>query len=537
MPNLPQFPRVTEVFGAPDVFSRLAGESGAGYVGFKQNLTGATVRTMLSKASDIIHVKDFGAVCDGVTDDAAAIQRALDNAPSGACVFMEGTARVATGITIPARKSLVGLGGLGSDTSQGYTEILGDLALTPIVTMDGGVGSNACGLVGVSIRRADGTVPSGSVSLLIKRTDSPLVEDVYIVRGAIAVKATGQLGINLTRLQTTQITETHLWIEGVAQLDAINCKFGRNGVNEPDCNEYVRIKTSGDTLRFTNCQFNTPDGAATRAVYFDTYSDINGIMVFTSCHFEGVGASGYFAQTGTSSFKRLAILGCTLNSANPFCSTPAAFFDELRIVGCPSIAGTLPLNAATGYSVVGNKILGAVTLTAGSGTFTGNALASTLTVTGACAGVVASNNVLTTAAAITNTATGQYAVFNNPTADATLNAAQDGVGKGSTTPTPISGSGTFTSATASVNWTKVMDRILIDGSVVITTNGTAATDVQIPLPFTPAKITALSAINDLGIGLTGDFVTNGRAYIFNPDSTYPGGSGRTLYFSGHYRPA
>lgn len=53
------------------------------YQGFTQSGTGAVARTVQSKLSDVISVKDFGAVGNGITDDTVAIQAFLSALTSG----------------------------------------------------------------------------------------------------------------------------------------------------------------------------------------------------------------------------------------------------------------------------------------------------------------------------------------------------------------------------------------------------------------------------------------------------------------------
>ena len=70
----------------------------AGKLSFTQAGTGATARTIDSKLKDVVSVKDFGAVGDGVADDAAAIQAAVN---TGKAVFLpKGVYKLLSPITL-----------------------------------------------------------------------------------------------------------------------------------------------------------------------------------------------------------------------------------------------------------------------------------------------------------------------------------------------------------------------------------------------------------------------------------------------------
>ena len=58
---------------------------------FKQSATGAITRTVQSKLSDVLSVKDFGAVGDGTTDDTAAIQAAINSMTNNQSLYFPAT--------------------------------------------------------------------------------------------------------------------------------------------------------------------------------------------------------------------------------------------------------------------------------------------------------------------------------------------------------------------------------------------------------------------------------------------------------------
>lgn len=85
-------------------------------VNYTQGGAGSVTRTVQSRLRDFVSVKDFGAVGDGVTDDTAAIQAALDAA---AHVFVpEGAYLITSTVTVPSRKRLEFEGGWANLTSQ-----------------------------------------------------------------------------------------------------------------------------------------------------------------------------------------------------------------------------------------------------------------------------------------------------------------------------------------------------------------------------------------------------------------------------------
>lgn len=85
--------------------------------------TGAVTTTVQAKLRETVSVKDFGAVGDGVTDDTAAIQAALDSVPAygGQVFFPEGTYLISSTITLPVQRRIALIGEGNGSVNNGYS--------------------------------------------------------------------------------------------------------------------------------------------------------------------------------------------------------------------------------------------------------------------------------------------------------------------------------------------------------------------------------------------------------------------------------
>ena len=106
-------------------------------VKFLQAGTGATERTVESKLQDVVSVKDFGAVGDGVTDDTASIQAAIDAHSN--VFFPAGTYKITSSLQFNSYQYLRGesKGGI-----SGKTKIIVYGAIAGFISKT--VGASAC---------------------------------------------------------------------------------------------------------------------------------------------------------------------------------------------------------------------------------------------------------------------------------------------------------------------------------------------------------------------------------------------------------
>ena len=101
---------------------------------------GAATRSSSDKFSDLVSVKDFGAVGDGLTDDTVAIQNAI--AAHNNIFIPNGTFLVSSTIEVKARQSIIGLGQRSIikaiNNNFNTIDMVGDYGLIQNIRIEGG---------------------------------------------------------------------------------------------------------------------------------------------------------------------------------------------------------------------------------------------------------------------------------------------------------------------------------------------------------------------------------------------------------------
>lgn len=366
-----------------------------------------------------VYAEQFGAKGDGLTDDSGAILAAL--ASSASTIHLSNKAyRVSQTIAVPAGKSLQGsfsAAGAGTITDS-IPLILGDLAISPIISVSSGPLQESPALMNVVVSRAAGTIPSNSVGVSVPSSSNltPL-QDVGSIRSGICFSVGGgastSLGIHLLRCWSGQATSYHLQVSNAVEVTCSECRFGRNGGTDYACIGFVNINGSVvDTVRFNNCQFNQSGNNAGVVIAFTGYaSDPNGIFIFTACHAETWSTAIVSADSGSTAIMRIRFIGNQLDGTGQFYAGGSAKLIELTLTGNVMVGGVnLTLDQQTDSIISGNKIDGAIIINQGSQVVTGNIFSGAVTLEG-----VAVKNVFVgnSCGSLTNTMSGTSVVANN----------------------------------------------------------------------------------------------------------------------------
>ncbi|WP_240156830.1 glycoside hydrolase family 55 protein [Burkholderia sp. Ap-962] len=154
---------------------------------FKNTGTGSVMRSVQDKLADIIDVADFGARCNGVADDTAAINAALTyvgNRGPGTVRMSNKTApcMISGTLTIPAGVTLSGSHG----QSAGIAALLPNI--NPLIALTG----NGSALRGTYINAAvSGTANTSGTAIAMSDVVGGVIDDVYLQGPFIGVDLNG----------------------------------------------------------------------------------------------------------------------------------------------------------------------------------------------------------------------------------------------------------------------------------------------------------------------------------------------------------
>jgi polygalacturonase len=325
----------------------------AGKLSFTQAGTGATARTVDSKLKDVVSVKDFGAVGDGVADDTAAIQACIMSVGSsggGTLSFEPGkTYKISTAINcLYSNVSILGNGATLNGSAIAVATAFDQIYALKI---EGSIGSQVT---------CTADVLEGGDTLSVTSTTGLAVEDMLFVysneiyppsttsndkSGALHKVRSISSGTSLVLMDGVFFPMTvanGLSIKKVSTVkdvtvEGLNVVMG--GSNKAHCG--IRIKYA-DNVQLINCSTKDTEDCGVR---FDTSygCGVNGGS-FYNCTSPDAGTSGVAVTTG---------YGINPGSATRNCKVEKASFRNCRhaIAGggnFPSIGVIITKNVVTG---------------------------------------------------------------------------------------------------------------------------------------------------------------------------------------------
>lgn len=255
----------------------LAASSGSSLIGFLQAGTGAVTRTVQNKLRDVVSVKDFGAVGDGVTDDTAAIQAAINAVKVGQGEFTlpivylpKGTYRTTSELFIEAKPiRLLGDGATIKNSASNclrigkYTNPGPEYAVPAIIEGIVFFGFTA----GVSY-----TGQSAYKGIVIEDSAGAVMRDCYVWGFNVGVYNYGGLVLTFDNVQLRTNITAFQGVTGTFSLsnfiNFLNCKFYENK---------IIIEANGGSYSFKNCTAERNNPTSIAGVTLWNFTNLSGI--------------------------------------------------------------------------------------------------------------------------------------------------------------------------------------------------------------------------------------------------------------------
>jgi hypothetical protein len=245
----------------------VTGGGGGGPVDFTASGTGAVTRSSSDKFADLISIKDFGAVGDGLTNDTLAIQQAL--AAHDTVFIPAGTYLITSTIALGSRKTLIGAGQksvIKANTNLFNTlEIRADYNTVQNLRIEGG-------LVGIKLFGSSGPCVQNNIS------------DVQIMGASTGILLDGHNDSNkpcywnnfARALIEQPLTHgVHLTLTGAG--------------DTPNANRFHAVRVFSKGAGTTGSGFYVEDGSFNNS-FFDCEANVNGPTA-DSCFRLGAGSN------------------------------------------------------------------------------------------------------------------------------------------------------------------------------------------------------------------------------------------------------
>lgn len=222
--------------------------------------TGAITRTSGDKFADVVSVKDFGAIGDGVTDDTLAMQQALSAA--GAVFVPAGEYLVTAALTLAGGQALYGEGASSviSANSSSFNVIevtSGYNILRALKIKNGAAGVKLYGSAGACVQNnlSDLVIESADIGLLLdgyNDTNKPCYWNNF---DRILVLKPATHGVHLTKSGAGDTPNANRFAK---------LRVYSNGTGTTGCGIYVEY--GAHTNAFTDCEVNVNGPTATSCV-------------------------------------------------------------------------------------------------------------------------------------------------------------------------------------------------------------------------------------------------------------------------------
>jgi hypothetical protein len=308
------------------------GATSADLVTYTPSGTSAVARSAASKFGDVISVKDFGAVGDGViatgagTDNTAAFQAAINSVSTyGTVIVPNGIYKLSSQITIPSGKALRGMGGYATillapaafvadglvkaNGAGGPPTVISDLTVT---SQTGGAGAASIGIHAA----ANGTLISNVWCAGFASNITLANTDVVLQNSVSEVSRTGGTGVSITSSSVTVadcvIYDCYLGLS-VSSVAFVAGTVSVTNVRTSACTYAGFAIDSSSNVSLTNCSacHNNIGRYTFAGLYMSTSSNVS-ITNFIARL--GSGPSTTARGISCSASSNVTIVGCQITS-------------------------------------------------------------------------------------------------------------------------------------------------------------------------------------------------------------------------------